>query len=170
VLRHPFGKKRLFAGAFFVAKIAGDESVTNSQPCVSGEDHVRQSRLWRDQMNFAKFGKRYVQLFPLLLNDRRFRPAGNAHPRIDLVLNPVVIRWTQKQLAHRTENLLVYLGSAQAIGEFPKKWFDVCDEANGLQWLPLHCSFNSGRIDINANGLHVVCEEGAYSDRKAERR
>jgi hypothetical protein len=133
VLRHPFGKKRLFAGAFFVAEVAGNESAANRQPGVGGEDHVRQSWLRRNQMNLAiQFGKRRVQLFPLLLDDRRFGAAGDAHPGIDLVLDAVVIRRTKKQLAHRTENLLAHLGRAQAIGEFPKKWFHVRDEADGL--------------------------------------
>ena len=91
----------MFAGAFFVAEITGDESAANRQPGVGGEDHVRQSRLRRNQMNLAiQFGKRRVQLFPLLLDDRRFGAAGDAHPGIDLVLDPVVIRRTKKQLAH----------------------------------------------------------------------
>src|ERR671925_2948 len=72
VLLHPFGKERLLTGAFFVAEITGDEFPTNSQPGVGGENHVRQSRLRRNQMNLAiQFGKRRVQLFPLLLSKRR---------------------------------------------------------------------------------------------------
>src|SRR2546430_17527147 len=54
-------------------------------------------------MNLAKSGKPRVQLFPLLLDDRRFGAAGDAHPWIDLVLNAVVIRRTKKQLAHGTK-------------------------------------------------------------------
>jgi hypothetical protein len=60
VLLHPFSKKRLFSGAFFVAEIAGDESAANRQPGVSGEDHVGQSRLRRNEMNLAEFRKRRV--------------------------------------------------------------------------------------------------------------
>jgi hypothetical protein len=55
---------------------------------------------------------------------------GDAHPRIDLVLDAVVIRRTKKQLAHRTENLLPDLRPAQVIGEFPQKWFHVRDHAD----------------------------------------
>ncbi|KAG0505770.1 MAG: hypothetical protein Udaeo_08660 [Candidatus Udaeobacter sp.] len=102
VLLHPFGEKRLFSCAFFVAEIAGDESAANRQPGVGGEDHVRQPWLRRDQMNLAKLGKRRVQSFPLLLHDRRVGAVGDAHPRIDLVLDAVVIRRTKKQLAHTT--------------------------------------------------------------------
>jgi len=71
-----------------------------------------------------------VQLFPLLLHDRRVGAVGDAHPGIDLVLDAVVIRRTKKQLAHRTENLLPDLGPAQVIGEFPQKWFHVRDHAD----------------------------------------
>src|SRR4029453_2340117 len=106
VLFHPLGKKRLFSGAFFVAEIARNEFAANRQPSVSGEDHVGQSWLRRNQINLAKFGKRRVQLFPLLLNNRRFGATGDAHPRIDLVLDPVVFRRTKEQLAHRIKNLL----------------------------------------------------------------
>ena len=61
VLLHPFGKKRLFSGAFFVAEITGDEFAANRQPGVGGEDHIGQSWLWRNQMNLAiQFGKRRV--------------------------------------------------------------------------------------------------------------
>ena len=74
VLLHRFGEKRLFSGAFFVTEIAGDESSANRQSGVSGEDHVGQPRLRRDQMNLDQFGKRRVQLFPLLLDDRRLAP------------------------------------------------------------------------------------------------
>src|SRR5215470_8225444 len=45
VLRHPFGKKRLFAGAFFVAEIAGNKSAANRKAGICGKDHVGQSRL-----------------------------------------------------------------------------------------------------------------------------
>ena len=62
------------------------------------------------------------------------------------------------------------LGSAQAIGEFPKKWFYVCDEADGLQWLPFDRSFHGGWINVDANGLHVIPEEGPDRERIAERR
>jgi hypothetical protein len=54
----------------------------------------------RDQMNLTKFGKRREQLFPLLLRDGYFGGLRDTHPRIDFVLNPVVIRRTKKQLAH----------------------------------------------------------------------
>jgi hypothetical protein len=40
VLLHPFGEKRLFPGAFFVAEIAGDEFAANRQAGVCGKDHV----------------------------------------------------------------------------------------------------------------------------------
>ena len=112
-------------------------------------------------MNLAKSGKPRVQLFPLLLDDRRFGAAGDAHPGIDLILDTVVIRRTKKQLAHRTGNLLTDLGPAQAIAQFPQKWFDVCDEADGLQRLPLDRSFHCRRIDIDANGFHIVGKESA---------
>src|SRR5262245_44682339 len=111
-------------------------------------------------MNLAKFQKRRVQSFPLLLNDRRFGAAGDVHPGIDLVLNAVVIRRTKKQLTHRIENLLADLRPAQAIGEFAQKWFDVCDEADRLQRLPFDRSFDGRWIDINANGFYVVRQEG----------
>ena len=63
-------------------------------------EHVGQSWLGSDQINLTKFGKGRVQLFPLLLRDRHFGGLRDTHPRIDFVLNPVVIRRTKKQLAH----------------------------------------------------------------------
>jgi hypothetical protein len=81
-------------------------------------------------MNLAKFGKRGVQLLPLFLRDRHFGSVGDAHPWVDLVLNPIVIRRTKKQLAHKSENLLAGLEPTQAIGELAQKWFHVCNEAN----------------------------------------
>src|SRR5262249_54006562 len=52
-LLHPFGKERLFTGALFVAEITGDEFATDSQSRIGGENHVGQSRLWRNQVDFA---------------------------------------------------------------------------------------------------------------------
>src|ERR1700730_8096484 len=47
-LFHPFGKKRLLTGAFFVAEIARDKFAANGQPSVGCENHVGKSRLWRN--------------------------------------------------------------------------------------------------------------------------
>ena len=93
---------RRFAGALFVSKVAWDKLFTNRESGVSRENHVRQLWLRRDEFNSAiQFGKGRVQAAPLLLRDRRFRPARSAHPRIDLVLDAVVIRRAKKEFAHK---------------------------------------------------------------------
>jgi hypothetical protein len=53
------------------------------------------------------------------------------------------------------------LWCCETIREFSQKWFHICDEADGLQWLPLDRSFHGRRINIYAYGLHVVREEGS---------
>ena len=53
MLFHPFGKERLFTGAFFVAEITGDEFAADGQSGVGGENHVGKPWLWRNQMNLA---------------------------------------------------------------------------------------------------------------------
>ena len=47
------------------------------------------------------------------------------------------------------------------VNEPNQDWFDVCDEADGLQRLPLDRSFHCRRIDIDANGFHIVGKESA---------
>jgi hypothetical protein len=71
-------------------------------------------------------------LFPLFLDDRSFGAVGDAHPGVNLVLDPVIIRRTKKQLTHRHENLLADFRPAQAVGEDAQKRFHVRDEADGL--------------------------------------
>jgi hypothetical protein len=69
-------------------------------------------------------------MFPLLFCQRRLGAAGATHPRIDLIFDAVVVRRTKKQLTHTIVNLLANGRFSETIGEFAKKWFDVCDEAN----------------------------------------
>ena len=144
MLLHPFGKERLLSSAFFVAEIAGDESAANGQPGVGGEDHVAAAAAAAQSdepcNSISKASRAVVSIAPE--RSRVIGAAGDAHPGIDLVLDAVVIRRTKKQLAHGTENLLADLGPAQALGEFPQKWFHVRDEADGLQRLSLHRSFH----------------------------
>jgi hypothetical protein len=84
-----------------VPKIAGDETASDGQPGVRGEDHVGKFRAWRDELDLAvQLGKRLKQTFPLRLHQWRIGAAGAAHPWIDLVFDAVIIRRTKKQLAH----------------------------------------------------------------------
>src|SRR6266446_2158106 len=99
---HPAGKMRRFAGPLFMPKVAWDKLFTDSESGVGRENHVRQLWLRRDELNSAiQFGKGRVQAAPLLLRDRRFRPARSAHPGIDLVLDAVVIWRAKKEFAHK---------------------------------------------------------------------
>ena len=52
-LLHPFYEERLFTGALCVPEIAGDKFAANSQSGVGGENHIRKSRLRRNQMHLA---------------------------------------------------------------------------------------------------------------------
>src|SRR5207244_4888005 len=104
---HPVGKMRRFAGALFVPKIARNKLLADSEPGIGGKDHVRQFRLRRDQLDLAiQSGKGRVQTAPLLLRQRRFRPARPAHPGINLVLDAVVIRRAKKA---RPDKIDLYL-------------------------------------------------------------
>src|SRR4029453_18379410 len=110
-------------------KITGDEFATNRQSGVSRENHIGKSRLRRNQMNLAiEIGKSGMQLLPLLLREDHLGAAGAVHPGIDLVLDAVIIRRTEEQLAHRTANLLANAGLTKIIEELPQKRFHVRDQ------------------------------------------
>ena len=107
VFFHPAGEMRCFAGALLVPKVAWDNLFADGKPGISGKNHVRQFRLRRDELNSAiEFGQRSLQAVPLLLRQRRFSAARPAHPRIDLVLDAVVIRRAKQELAHKIETYL----------------------------------------------------------------
>ena len=107
MLLHPARKMRRFIGAFFVTKIARDEFFPDCETGVRRKNHVGKFRLRRDQLDLAiQFRQGRVQIFPLLLRQRRFRAARAAHPWIDFVLDAVMVRRTEKQLAHKIDNLL----------------------------------------------------------------
>jgi hypothetical protein len=77
-------------------KIARYEFLADGQPRISCENHVREPRLRRDEMNFAIQSRQGVmKTFPLLLGHRCFSAARPTHPGIDFVLDPVVIRRTK---------------------------------------------------------------------------
>src|SRR5215475_2664412 len=106
-LFHPFREERLLAGALLMAKIAGDKFAANRQPGIGGENHIRKPGLRWNQMNLTvEVRETRVQLFPLLLRQNCLGAAGPVHPRIDLVLDAVVIGRTEKQFTHRTDNLV----------------------------------------------------------------
>src|SRR5437763_10644667 len=101
VLFHPAREMRRFSAAFFVPEITRDETAADSQAGIRGEDHVGKFRARWDELDLAiECGKRVEETFPLRLDKRRIGAAGAAHPRIDLVLDPVIIRRTEEQLAH----------------------------------------------------------------------
>ena len=148
VLFHPVREVRRFARAFFVPEITGNELATDGKPGVSRENHVGESPLRGDQMNLAiQFGKRRVQFVPLLLCKHSFGAARATHPRIDLVLDPVIVRRTKEQLAHKISSQLLFrgpgrVGFGKTIGEFAQERVHVCDQADGLQRLMLHRSLH----------------------------
>src|ERR1700720_1475025 len=56
-------------------------------------------------MNFAiQLRQCRLQVFPLFLRKCRVCSTGAAHPRIDLVLDAVMVGRTKEQLAHRTND------------------------------------------------------------------
>src|SRR5215831_12082954 len=98
---------RRFTGPFLVPEITGNEFAADGESSVGGENHVRKSPVRCDQMNLAiQFRKCRVQFLPLLLRKHSFRATCAAHPRIDLVFDPVIVRWTEKQLAHKRDYLI----------------------------------------------------------------
>jgi hypothetical protein len=130
-LFHPLRKERLLACPLLMAKIAGNEFTANRQPRIGREDHVGKSGLGRNQMDLAiQVRESGMQLFPLPLSQGRLGAAGAAHPGINLVLDTVVIRRTQKQLAHRTVHLLANARPTKIIGELSQKRVHVRDQTD----------------------------------------
>src|SRR5947207_15238028 len=104
VLFHPTREMRRFSAAFFVPEIARNKTAADGQAGVRGEDHVGKFRARWDELDLAiECGKRVEEAFPLRLDKRRIGAAGAAHPGIDLVLDAVIIRRTEEQLAHTSK-------------------------------------------------------------------
>src|SRR5437870_5224351 len=98
---------RRFTGTLFVPEVAWNKFLSDGEAGVCGEDHVGKLGLRVYQMNFAiQFRQCRVQIFPLLLRESRFCSAGPTHPRVNFILDSVMIRRAKKQLTHNIENLL----------------------------------------------------------------
>src|SRR5260370_38509070 len=137
MLFHPAREMRRFAGSLFVPEIARDKFLSNSQPGVGCENHVRKLRLRRDQLNLAlQFRQGRMQVLPLFLRQWCFRPPRAAHPWIDLVLDAVMVRRTKEQLTHKIDSLLLAIRAhrtvtvGDAIGEFAQERFYVGDQSD----------------------------------------
>jgi len=90
---HPTRKVRRFAGAFFMPEIAGNKLPANGESGVSSENHVGKLRLRRNQIDVAfQLRQGGVQVRPLFFRQRSFSASFAAHPRIDLVLDAVMVR------------------------------------------------------------------------------
>src|SRR6266446_5210320 len=106
MLGKPLFKVDLLTAALLVMEITGNELFSNQQPGVRGEDHVRKLRLWRHQLDFTSERlQRFAQLLPLREGLLAVRAAPPAHPGIDFVFDPVVVRRAEQQPRH--ERLLL---------------------------------------------------------------
>src|SRR4030095_9947784 len=100
MLFHPAPEIRGLTGPFRITKIARDKLLAHSQSGVGGEDHVRQFRLRRHQLDFAVERRQSLaQTFPLRFGELALSSARSAHPGIDLVLDAVVVPRTKAQIA-----------------------------------------------------------------------
>ena len=80
-----------------MAEITRDKFLADGEPGVGSEYHVGQFRLWRHQLDLRlEGGERFVQSLPLRFRQIGFGATRATHPRIDLVLDAVVIRRAQK--------------------------------------------------------------------------
>src|SRR5437763_2034157 len=111
---HPRCKMWRFAGPFFVAKITGNKCFADGESSVGGKNHVRQFRLWRNQLDFrVEFRERRVQPVPLFLSKSALRATSAAHPGVDLVFDAVIIGRAKKEVGpsrtgiHKIDNYLL---------------------------------------------------------------
>ena len=80
-----------------MAEITRNKFLADGEPGVGSEYHVGQFRLWRHQLDLRlEGGERFVQPLPLRFRQIGFGTTRATHPRIDLVLDAVVIRRAQK--------------------------------------------------------------------------
>ena len=72
-----------------------------------------------------------------------------------------MVRRTEKQLAHKIDNLLanhfgVTFGETRdVLGEFVQKRLNIRDQANRLKRLMLDDALDRGRINVDANRFHI---------------
>src|SRR5204863_9398660 len=97
-----------------------DETATHRQPGVGGKNHVGQPRLRRDQLDLALEAGEFVEEpFPLRLHHRCIGAASAAHPWIDLVFDPVMVRRTKEKLAHKRKRVTARGSSLTHAGTAP---------------------------------------------------
>ena len=124
VLLHPAREVRRFARPFLVPEITRDETASDSETGVGGEDHVGKFRPRRDQLDLAiQVRELFEETFPLRLNEGRIGATRPAHPRIDLVLDAVIVRRTEEKLAHVGNQL-----ARERDGQLAQEWLEVGDE------------------------------------------
>src|SRR5262249_7544521 len=93
VLGEPGFVERAFASTDVMPKARAEKLLPEPQARIGGEYEVRQPRPRLHQLHLhPQRAQRPVQMPPLPMRLLRMRPARSAHPRIDLVLDPVVIR------------------------------------------------------------------------------
>src|SRR6266545_4123008 len=147
-------------------KITRNKFAANRQPGVRCENHIGKSGLRWNQMNLGiEIRESRMQLFPLLLRRGYIGAAGAVHPGINLVLDAVVIGRTEKQLAHRTGNLLANAGLSKIIGQLLQKRFHVRDQTYRLQGLMFDRSLYGGWIDIDTYRFHGGREHACHGER-----
>src|SRR6476660_5332581 len=99
---HPIDEMRLFSGTFRVSKLAWNKTPAHRETGVGGEHHVGKFGTRWNKLHFAiKSRKRLKESFPLCLNQRGVRAPRSTHPRVNFVLDPVVVRWTKQQFTHK---------------------------------------------------------------------
>ena len=76
-----------------IAETAAEEPLAEDEPGVRGEHEVRQPRLRLHLLNDdTERPQRVAQRLPLAEREFADGPEGAVHPRVDLVLDPVMIR------------------------------------------------------------------------------
>src|SRR5690606_27406981 len=97
---------RRLAGAHLMAETRADEAVLEDQPGVGGEHQVGQTRLGLHQLDLrTEPAQGLVQGAPLPAGTLAVGVLLHAHPRVDLVLDAVVIGRTHENACATHESL-----------------------------------------------------------------
>src|SRR5262249_2506805 len=111
-----FGKPGIeegrLAGPNLMAKSGAEKSPAEYKPGVGREHQVGQPGLRGHQLDlYAKLHKGIVKVPPLHVRPLRGTAARPAHPRVDLILNPVIIRRAHQDTWLRTHHSLLITDS-----------------------------------------------------------
>ena len=158
-----------------MTKVTGNELPADGETGIGGENHVRQFRLRRDQLDLAvELGESRVQAGPLLFGYGCLRTAGPTHPWIDFVLDSVEIGRTEQQFAHTIRLLVIaklgtlYLGAlfAQTLDQFVQFRFRGRGDLDSSKTRvdPLLADFEFNNVKSRSPG-HNLIEHFGQSER-----